>query len=219
MFVNYGQLTITLRIQMFQMKPNIIFTIGHSNHTADFFLELLNHFSIDCIVDVRSMAASRYSPQFNKENLEPFLNRNEIAYLHFAKEFGARIDNTALHDTSGKVDFEKVQQSPKFKKGVKRLGELASEQKKVALMCSEADPFDCHRFSMIAVYLEKNGFEVHHILKDRTIITNAALEKKMMEKYEKKLPLPDLFNPDVNEGERLRAAYRLRNKDVAYEGQ
>ena len=43
-----------------------IFTVGHSNHTIDYFLELLQAQNIDCLIDVRSMPASKYNPQFNQ---------------------------------------------------------------------------------------------------------------------------------------------------------
>ncbi len=33
-----------------------IYTVGHSNHEMDYFLELINHFEISCIIDVRSVS-------------------------------------------------------------------------------------------------------------------------------------------------------------------
>jgi len=80
----------------------------------------------------------------------------------------------------------------------------------IALMCSEAEPFDCHRFSMISGFLERSGFEVRHILKDRTLKTNVQLENQLLKKYHKELP----FAPSLDE--QIAHAYRLRNKDVAF---
>jgi len=83
-------------------------------------------------------------------------------------------------------------------------------------MCSESEPLDCHRFSMVSVGLVKDGFEVKHILKDKTIKTNAELEDALIKKYEKKLPQKDLFNPDISNEEQLKEAYRLKNDEIGY---
>ena len=83
-------------------------------------------------------------------------------------------------------------------------------------MCSEAEPFDCHRFAMISYYLVRNGFEVEHILKDKSLIKNSELEKRLLKKYNKVIPKTDLFQFFTDE-EQLEMAYRLRNQDVAYD--
>lgn len=194
----------------------VVYTIGHSAHPADYFLELLNAFNISCIVDVRSVAASAYNPQYNKEPLSAFLNRNNIAYHHRPEEFGARHHEIELLDEEGKVDFEKVRKTWHFKNGMDELWKLTESGERTALMCSESDPFDCHRFSMIAVALKSEGFEMIHILKDKTVKTQEELEQQLLRKYEKKLPKPDIFNPKVTREDQLHAAYRLRNKEIAY---
>ncbi|HYV90242.1 MAG TPA: DUF488 domain-containing protein [Chitinophagales bacterium] len=194
-----------------------LFTIGHSNHSIEFFLELLKHFQIDCVVDVRSMAASSYSPQFTKEFLSTSLKKNNIRYAHFADEFGARHTNYDVLDEDGKVDFEKVRISKKFLEGVEKLEQLHSKHKNIALMCSEGNPLECHRFSMIAVYLQQHGWQVQHILKDKTLLSNDELEKQLLEKYQKKLPVADLFNPNISREDQLKEAYRLHNKDIAWQ--
>jgi hypothetical protein len=196
-------------------KPTI-YTIGHSTHQLDYFLELLKTYSVSCIIDVRSIAASSYNPQYNQEPLSNFLKNNKVAYLHFAEEFGARHRDPDLLDEDGKVDFEKVRKSWNFKRGVERLWQGIEKHFTIALMCSESDPLDCHRFSMISLALEKDGFEVKHILKDKTIKSNSDLEKELLKKYDKKIPKPDIFTPNVSVGEQLRVAYELRNKDIAY---
>ena len=82
-------------------KP-IIYTVGHSTHQLDYFLELLTEYSVNCVVDVRSVAASSYNPQYNKEPLSNFLKNNQIRYLHFAEEFGARHSDPDLLDNDGR---------------------------------------------------------------------------------------------------------------------
>ena len=85
-------------------------------HQIDFFHELLKAYSINCLIDVRSVAASFYNPQYNKEPLSNFLKANGINYLHFAEEFGARHTDPDLLDEDGNVDFEKVRKSWPLKK-------------------------------------------------------------------------------------------------------
>lgn len=198
------------------MDKPVICTVGHSNHKIDYFLELLKTYSINCLIDVRSVAASSYNPQYNKEPLSNFLKNNGINYLHFAEEFGARHTDPDLLDEEGKVDFEKVRKSWLFKNGVERLWLGLDKGFTIALMCSEGEPFDCHRFSMISIALERDGFEVKHILKDKTLKSNAELEKQLLRKYDKKIPKPDIFQTNVSTDDQLKAAYRLRNKEIAY---
>lgn len=197
---------------------NLIYTIGHSNHNIDYFKELLDTYNIDCLIDVRSMPASAYNPQFNKESLNNYLKLYQINYLHFGEEFGARHTEIDLLDDFGKVDFDKVRKTEKFLSGVNRLKIGLSKGFKIALMCSEAEPFDCHRFSMISYYLVRNGFDVNHILKDKSLIDNSELEKRLLRKYEKAIPKPTLFDSKVlSLIDQLNLAYRLRNMEVAYD--
>ena len=194
----------------------IIYTVGHSTHQLDYFLELLKEYGVTCLIDVRSVAASSYNPQYNKEPLTNFLKRNGIQYLHFAEEFGARHNDPDLLDDEGKVDFAKVRKSWAFKNGVERIWQGLDKGFTISLMCSESEPFDCHRFSMVSIALDKDGFDVKHIMKDKTFKTNADLENQLLKKYDKKLPKPDMFNPNVTLDDQLKEAYRLKNKEIAF---
>ena len=198
------------------MRGSVIYTIGHSTHSLDYFLSMLKEYAIDCVVDVRSTPASKYNPQYNKEPFSKFLKKNKIAYLHFPQEFGARHDDPDLLDENGKVDFEKVRKSWGFKQGVERLWSGTEKGHIIALMCSESNPFDCHRFSMITVALEKDGFGVQHIMKDKTVSSTSDLENLLLKKYSSKLPKPDMFQPSVTVEDQLKVAYRLRNIEIAF---
>lgn len=197
---------------------NVVYTIGHSNHPIDYFRELLGAHDINCVIDVRSLPASAYNPQFNKDQLSSFLKYHTISYLHFGEEFGARHSEKELLDDFGKVDFDKVRASDKFLLGMERLKKGLAKGYKVALMCSESEPFDCHRFSLISYYLVRNGFIVKHILKDKSLTDNAELEKRLLTKYDKLIPKPNLFdNKILSHVEQLNLAYRFRNMEVAYD--
>jgi uncharacterized protein (DUF488 family) len=165
---------------------------------------------------VRSVAASSYNPQYNKEAFSTYLKENGIVYMHFAEEFGARHTDPDLLDDEGKVNFELVRNSWMFKNGLERLWQGIDKGYKIVLMCSESEPFECHRFSMISVALEKDGLSVLHILKDKSTKTNHQLEDQLLKKYEKKVPRPDMFQPNITIEEQLKVAYRLRNKEIAF---
>ncbi len=193
-----------------------IYTVGHSNHPIDFFIELIQEYKVDCIIDVRSMAASKYNPQFNKEDLKKSLAKVGIKYSHFEEEFGARQKDPDLLDEDGQVDFEKVRKFWLFKNGVEKLWKGVEHGLTMSLMCSEGEPLDCHRFSMIAIQLEKEGFDIKHIMKDKTLKSNADLEAQLLKKYEKKIPHPDIFNPDLTVDDQLKVAYHLKNKEIGF---
>lgn len=198
------------------MVNNKIYTVGHSNHSKDYFLELLTAYSINCLVDVRSIAVSSYSPQYNKTALSDFLKSNNINYLHFSKEFGARHNEPTLLDKDGKVDFDKVRKTQNFKLGIERIKKGIKKGFIIALMCSEAEPFDCHRFSLVSIGLIQEGFIVEHILKDKSIKRNVQLENQLLKKYDKKLPKSSMFEPNISLNDQLKVAYQLRNKEIAY---
>jgi hypothetical protein len=201
------------------MTKPIIYTVGHSTHPLNIFLSLLREYNINCLVDVRSVAASSYHPQYNKGPLSNFLKDNAIIYMHFPEEFGARHSDPGLLDEKGKVDFAKVRKSGNFKNGVDRLWLGINKGYTIALMCSESDPFDCHRFSMITVALQQDGFEVLHIMKDKTLKSTSDLEQLLLKKYASQLPKPNVFQPNVTLEDQLNVAYRLRNMEIAFSPQ
>ena len=194
-----------------------LYTIGHSNHQLTDFRNLLLKYGIDCIVDVRSIPASKYSPQFNKETLQGFLRSYNMDYQFFGYELGARRNDS--FNELGYVDFELTVQTALFQEGVHKLTPLL-EKKNIALMCSEANPLECHRFSLVGRYYHEEGLDVNHILKDATISSHEALEQEMIRDYlHSRRPLlpniDELFGTYTAEDQR-RDAYRLKNKEIGF---
>jgi uncharacterized protein (DUF488 family) len=198
------------------MVSPAIFTIGHSSHPIEHFLNLLRHAGINCLADVRSAPVSARFPQYNQDLLKDALARNGIRYLFFGHEFGARRTAIEELDADGQVDFEKVRGTYAFRNGIERLWQLVHGNATIALMCAEAEPLECHRFSMVSLGLVTEGFEVRHVMKDATIKTHATVEAELLHKFRKKLPMPDLFSPDVTAADQLRVAYRLVNREIGY---
>lgn len=141
---------------------NDIFTIGHSTHPIDEFIRLLTRHRIEVLTDVRSSPFSKFNPQYNKEELKQVLKSNGIRYLFLGKELGARSDDPDcyVHD---KVQYDRLARTDLFLSGIDRVVDGASRFR-VALMCAEKDPLDCHRTILVARHLVARGCQVVHIL-------------------------------------------------------
>lgn len=148
-----------------------IWTIGHSTRSWEEFLKLLQNFSIECLIDVRSYPGSRKFPHFNKEILEEILPKNGISYLHFRDLGGRRKTNPDSTNTVWRHpsfrSYADYMETSDFKQGILALEEVARE-KRVAYMCSEAVWWRCHR-SMISDYLKVRGWEVLHIMGENKV--------------------------------------------------
>ena len=195
-----------------------LYSIGHSSQSLEDFLNLLVVHGVNCVIDVRSVPASKYSPQFNQESLKYFLKSHEVQYLHFGDEFGAR--RTDCLDENEQVDFEKAVETPLFKKGVERVMKGLEKGFRIAFMCSEADPLECHRFSLVSRYFYERGIDVQHILKDASLVSQANLEKEMIASFlhSRKYHLSevDYLFGSYTEEEQRKDAYRLKNKEIGY---
>lgn len=163
-----------------------ILTIGHSNHGLAQFLALLKGAGVSAIADVRSRPVSRWVPHFNRERLEAALAEQGIAYRFLGRELGGRPDNPALMK-GGKPDYAAMARTPAFADGLARVIETGANEK-VALLCAERDPIDCHRFLLIGRELAARGVAVAHILAGGEVESQAETEARAGDG-----PLPDLF--------------------------
>ncbi len=161
-----------------------IFTIGHSTYTIECFVDFLEFFQIDTIVDVRSVPYSRFVRHFNKEQIAAFLKKKNIVYIPMGGDLGARYEEKEVLFEDGKVDFLKVIATKRFQEGISRVEAGIKKGYKIALMCSEKNPIKCHRFSLISNYLHKSGYLVNHIV-DKEVFEHGLLEEKLIKYYEK----------------------------------
>lgn len=206
-----------------------IYTIGHSNQSIDEFYEMLKEFHINCVVDVRSVPFSKYTPQFNSYSIKEYLKTKEILYAPFGEYFGARREDCLCEESDGflkknQVDFQKGVQTNAFLTGEKRLRTAMGQGRIVALMCSESDALMCHRFSFVSRFFYDKGVEVRHILKSSGSIfftDHAELEKRMIKEYvdRKKIkPVEQvLFSEyEYSEEQQRNDAYRLKNGEIGW---
>ncbi|MDQ6911266.1 MAG: DUF488 domain-containing protein [Verrucomicrobiota bacterium] len=193
-----------------------IFTIGHSVHPFAAFVGLLSRHQIEFVIDVRSSPYSRHAPHFNKQCLSNELPSYGIKYAHFGDGLGARRTERHLLDSVGRVDFSKVRETAAFRTAIDRIKTGASQGYRLSLMCSEGNPFECHRFALISYQLAREGSEVLHIMRDGQLKTQVVLESELLTKYAERIPQPTIFEPNVDRAAQLEAAYQLLNSDIGW---
>ena len=192
----------------------VVYTVGHSNHPIEEFLKLLVKHNINCVCDVRSMPYSRFTEQYNRENIKEYLSEHNIKYLFFGEEFGARREEKSLL-TDGMVDFEKVAKNEKFIKGINRIEKGLEKGYRIALMCTEKEPIECHRTILVSRNLYLKGMVILHILSDGTAVYHEKIEEELVEKYFPNRNQLSLF--DMNETiDYLKEAYKKANSDIGY---
>jgi uncharacterized protein (DUF488 family) len=146
--------------------PATLWTIGHSTHPIQEFLDLLHAQGVMHIADVRRFPGSRKYPHFNPDLLEPALAEGGIAYTPFPDLGGRRVPlpnspHSAWRNEAfrGYADY---MDTPEFAAAAERLAKLARADR-VAVMCAEGVWWRCHR-SMIADIFKAQGWKVLHIL-------------------------------------------------------
>lgn len=167
-----------------------VLTIGHSNHSLDAFVSLLQQHSVTAVADVRSAPYSRFTPHFNKEALQRALKEHGIRYVFLGRELGARSEDRSCYE-NGRVLYARLALTDVFRSGIERVLRGAGEQR-IALMCAEKDPLDCHRTLLVARALEEHGVAVEHILPDGGIESHGEAMLRLLDLLG--LPRRDLFH-------------------------
>jgi uncharacterized protein (DUF488 family) len=172
---------------------NTIWTIGHSNHPLETFLDLLVQHPIDVLVDVRSSPYSRYASQFNRETIRPALQGRGIRYLFLGDLLGGRAEDRQFYDEQGHVLYGRLAASPGFRRGIERLAQTMA-QARTAILCGEEDPTECHRRLLVGRVLQERGVCVVHLRGDGRAQTEAELAAE--EKFRKTKGQLNLFDAE-----------------------
>ena len=202
-------MTYDQKVKTSAMKSGGLYSIGHSNHAIDHFINLLQQHQVDLLVDVRSAPYSRFNPQYNKNNLAGSLKAAGIEYLFFGKELGARVEDPSCY-IEGKVQYSRLAARQEFKDAITRLIRQATEQR-LALMCAEKEPLDCHRTILVSPALSRLGHEVKHILADGSIEAHDQTLKRLM--LLTGVPEDDMF---MTEDEKIQTALSEQETKIAY---
>jgi uncharacterized protein (DUF488 family) len=154
-----------------------VFTIGHSNHDEATFLELLKQHRIDVVADVRSQPYSKYTTQFNTDQLQAALAGAGVRYVFLGQQLGGRPEEPEFYDAAGHVLYDRLAQSPRFLEGLARL-QRGLHQYRVALLCSEEDPAECHRNLLVSRVLAARGVIAWHIRGDGRLQSQAEVDRQ-----------------------------------------
>lgn len=187
-----------------------IYSIGHSTHSIDIFVALLKEARIAAIADVRSTPYSRWRPQFNRDILRNSLAEYGIAYVFLGTELGGRGTDDSARDEHGRVQYQYIAESAAFREGMRRV-RAGSERMRLALMCAESEPLDCHRGILISRLLVAQGTRVLHIHADGHLETHRDAERRLL--CLMGLREPDLFRTD---DQILADAYERQEARISY---
>ena len=186
----------------------MIYTIGHSNHSARRFIDLLQGAGIECVADVRSTPFSRRNPQFSQKALVASLKDAGIEYWFLGDALGARPKDADCYE-GGKVSYARIAATPAFQEAIDALIE-DSHAKRIAIMCAEKEPLECHRTILVGRALVQRGTALQHILADGRIEPHAELEQRLLRLAKEHV---DLF---ADRDAALARAYEKRGKRMAF---
>jgi uncharacterized protein (DUF488 family) len=186
-----------------------VYTIGHSTHSIETFIGLLKAHAITALCDVRSSPYSRMNPQFNRETLKQSLKEANIKYVFLGKELGARSQDKSCY-RHGQVRYDLLAQTELFQQGIRRIEEGAQAYR-LALMCAEKEPLDCHRTILVSRRLVDDGLAVKHILYDGKIEDHADAIERLICLL--KVPTADMFR---GHDAVIRTAYEQQANSIAY---
>lgn len=157
------------------MRP--LLTIGHSNHPIEHVLGLLRRHAVAMVADVRSRPYSRFAPQYRKEALAGALQGAGIGYLFLGAQLGGKPPRGEV--AAARLDYRTRIREPAFQDGIARLL-AAVRQARVALLCRERDPLDCHRLHLICRHLAPERLDIGHILPDGALEPQRETERRLL---------------------------------------
>ena len=172
-------------------------------------MQLLKRHDVTSVADVRSTPYSRFNPHFRREPLTSALKEHGIGYLFLGREFGARSKDPSCYD-KGRVQYSRLARTELFREGLTRLAREA-EHERVAIMCAEKEPLQCHRTLLVARHLVDRDIGVTHILATGELEPHEATMERLL--VSAKLPREDLLH---SKRELIEQALALQEARIAY---
>lgn len=143
------------------MINNRLYTLGYGNRSLISFISVLLKNNINTLVDVRSIPYSRFRPEYNKKRLIEVLGKVGIRYIHL-ESLGGKPKKPEFY-IDGKLCYDKLRRTRGYQEGIGHLEYLLELGLFPAIMCSELDYHNCHRWSLLGEDLTRRGWEVVHI--------------------------------------------------------
>ncbi len=195
------------------MANEIVLTIGHSNHALEVFLGLLAKHRVSALADVRSVPRSGFNPHFNRGALAAAIQSRSIAYVYLGQQLGGRSDDPACY-RNGRICYDRVRRTARFQDGIERVARGVATHR-IALMCAEKEPLECHRTLLVAPALEAAGMAVAHILATGELESHAEAMERLLVRFNLH-PDDDLFRRGRTRTELIAEAMTRQAARVAY---
>lgn len=141
-------------------------TLGYGKRSIGETVDLLQQHSVRYLIDIRSAPYSKYRPDFSHDALKAHMQAHGIGYLFMGNELGGRPDDPACYDEDGRVDYDACRVRAAFLAGIGRLRTAWEGGHRVALLCSESRPEECHRSKLVGAALGDGGIPVLHLDED-----------------------------------------------------
>lgn len=172
---------------------NTVFSIGHGSRDEKIFFGLLTEYQISYLIDVRTSPFSKFHPQFNKDYLEAKSREHNIRYIFMGDDLGGMPKDRSCYDSEGHILYSEVMKKSFFHRSISRLITANDKHIRVACMCSEVNPADCHRTKLIGEYLYDRNINVTHIDKKGDLKT----QNEVMNELTKGRNTQDIFGNSV----------------------
>lgn len=161
------------------MGTSTLHSIGYGNRSIEDFINQLQQFGIEYLVDVRSKPYSKFNPDFKKKSLDHNLKQAGIQYVFLGDSLGGMPENPCCYNETGKVDYNRIRIQDFYKNSLLRLITAHHKNVKLAIMCSELNPASCHRSKLIGVDLLEQGINLNHINQHNRLMSQAEVSNQM----------------------------------------
>lgn len=142
-----------------------IYTIGHGSEQFERIAALLDRVGLSTLIDVRSTPYSSHAPDFSRPELDRRCLEAGIGYRFLGRHLGGLPTDPDLLGADGEPHPASIEATPGFAADIGLLIELATGGP-VAILCSEEDPSQCHRSTILTPALVAGGALVKHLRHD-----------------------------------------------------
>lgn len=139
-----------------------IYTIGYGNRAIGDFIALLKHYGIQAVIDARSIPYSRFRPDYRKNLFQSHLVGAGIDYRYMGEPLGGKLLDMQ-YVVDGKLDVERLQEREDVRAALEQIEASVRAGERLALMCAELRPDQCHRAWMLAPMMLNRSIDVLHI--------------------------------------------------------
>lgn len=156
-----------------------VYSIGHGNKSIEQFTEELKMFNIEYLIDVRTTPYSKWNQHFNQNELKYYLKEHNIEYVFLGDKIGGLPSDKSCYTPDGKIDYMLLKNKDFFQKGLERLVSANAKSIKVAAMCSETKPQECHRSKLIGKELLQQNIDMQHIINKDKLKTQSSINSDL----------------------------------------